>query len=85
MIPTQEHPQEPLKSIDQWDEFVADRYREGKAHAEFRNYDERANPSVAEFYRLNHANQTLAFTLQKEKEFGELKRGKKSMVGRGLS
>ncbi len=71
--------QEPLKHIDQWDDFVAGRYREGKAQEEFRNYDEQANPSVAEFYRLNHANQTLDFVLEKEKEFGLLKRGKKSI------
>ncbi|HTV06548.1 MAG TPA: inositol oxygenase family protein [Acidobacteriaceae bacterium] len=72
-------PQEPLKSIDQWDDFIAGRYREGKEQSEFRNYDENANPSVAEFYRLNHAGQTLAFTLRKEKEFGRLNRGKKSI------
>jgi inositol oxygenase len=71
--------QEPLKHIDQWDDFVAGRYREGKAQEEFRNYDEQANPSVAEFYRLNHANQTLDFVLKKEKEFGSLKRGRKSI------
>lgn len=70
---------QPLTHIDQWDDFVAGRYRQGKDQSEFRNYDESANPSVAEFYRLNHANQTLAFTLQKEKEFGELSRGKKSV------
>src|SRR5208282_1329064 len=72
-------PREPLKHIDQWDDFVATRYREGKDPSEFRNYDEEANPGVVEFYRLNHANQTLAFTLGKEKEFGELKRSKKSI------
>ena len=72
-------PQEPLKHIDQWDDFVATRYREGKDPSEFRNYDEEANPGVVEFYRLNHANQTLAFTLGKENEFGGLKRGKKSI------
>ncbi|MGB0125289.1 MAG: inositol oxygenase family protein [Silvibacterium sp.] len=79
MNTTRQPPPEPLKHIDQWDDFVAERYREGKDPSEFRNYDERANPSVAEFYRLNHTNQTLAFTLQKEQEFGELKRGEKSI------
>ncbi|MFZ0662266.1 MAG: inositol oxygenase family protein [Acidobacteriaceae bacterium] len=72
-------PQEPLKRIDEWDDFVAGRYREGKAQEEFRNYDEQANSSVAEFYRLNHANQTLDFVLKKEREFGSLKRGRKSI------
>lgn len=71
--------QEPLKHIDQWDDFVASRYREGKDASEFRNYNEKANPGVVEFYRLNHAHQTLAFALEKEKEFGPLRRGKKSI------
>lgn len=71
--------QEPLKHIDQWDDFVAGRYREGKKQEEFRNYDENANPSVAKFYRLNHKNQTMEFVLRKKAEFGGLKRGKKSI------
>ena len=71
--------EQPLKHVEQWDDFIADRYREGKDASEFRNYDENVNPGVAEFYRLNHINQTLAFTLGKEKEFGALTRGKKSI------
>ena len=71
--------QQPLQHVDQWDDFVAARYQEGKDASEFRNYDEKANPGVAEFYRLNHANQTLAFVLEKEKEYGALQRGKKSI------
>ena len=71
--------EQPLKNIEEWDDFVAGRYKEGREESEFRNYDEQANPGVAEFYRLNHANQTLAFVLEKEKEFGALKRGKKSI------
>ena len=79
MNTAQSSPKEPLAHIDQWDDFVAGRYRQGKDQSEFRNYDEAANPSVAEFYRLNHANQTLEFTLQKEKEFGGRTRAKKSI------
>ena len=71
--------QEPLKNVDEWDDFIADRYREGKEPSEFRIYDEKANPSVAEFYRLNHANQTFAFVLEKEKQYGPLLKGKKSI------
>ena len=63
--------EQPLEHIDQWDDFIAGRYREGKDASEFRNYDENVHPGVAEFYRLNHTNQTLAFALGKEKEFGE--------------
>ena len=69
----------PLEHIDQWDDFIAGRYRAGKDASEFRNYDENVNPGVAEFYRQNHTSQTLAFVLGKEKEFGELTRGKKSI------
>lgn len=71
--------QHPLKHVDEWDDFVSARYRQGKDASEFRNYDEKANPGVVEFYRLNHTNQTLAFVLEKEKEFGALQRGKKSI------
>lgn len=71
--------QEPLKHIEEWDEFVAGRYREGKDQSEFRNYDREANPSIAEFYRQNHTGQTLAFVLEKEREYGSLGRGKRSI------
>lgn len=70
---------EPLQHLNQWDDFVSARYRQGKDPSEFRNYDEEANPGVVEFYRLNHAQQTVAFVLEKEKEFGALARGKKSI------
>lgn len=70
---------QPLKNLDEWDDFVGTRYKEGKDLSEFRNYDQKANPGVAEFYRLNHANQTLDFVLGKEKEYGSLKRGKRSI------
>ncbi len=79
MSPTPEIAHEPLQHVDQWDDFIASRYREGKAESEFRNYDEKANPGVAEFYRLNHTHQTLAFVLAKEAEYGSLKKGKKSI------
>jgi len=72
-------PEKPMEHLDDWDDFVASRYKEGKAEEEFRNYDAEANPGVAEFYRLNHANQTVDFVLQKEKEFLGLERGKKSI------
>lgn len=79
MNPSANLAQEPLKNIEEWDDYVAGRYRQGKDQSEFRVYDEQANPSVAEFYRLNHTNQTLDFVLQKEKEYGALNRGHKSI------
>lgn len=69
----------PLQHLDDWDDYVASRYKEGKAEEEFRVYDAEANPGVAEFYRQNHAHQTVAFVKEKQKEFLGLNRGKKSI------
>jgi inositol oxygenase len=69
----------PLQSLEEWDDFVASRYRQGKDESEFRNYDSDANPGVAEFYRQNHAHQTLDFVLNKKQEFFSLSKGKKSI------
>jgi inositol oxygenase len=72
-------PNQPLAELDEWDEFIATRYKEGKSEAEFRNYAADANPGVTEFYRLNHANQTLDFVLRKQADYCGLTRGKKSI------
>ena len=69
----------PMKKIDDWDDFVATRYRQGKTEEEFRNYKADANPTVTEFYRQNHAYQTYDFVMEKKAEFGGLTRGKKSI------
>ena len=50
----------PLADLDQWDDFVGGRYKEGRSQAEFRQYDAAALPGVAEFYRLNHERQTVS-------------------------
>lgn len=65
--------------MEEWDEFLEGRYKEGKSQEEFRQYDAQANPGVAEFYRLNHKYQTHAYALGKEKEYFGLTRGKKSI------
>lgn len=70
---------QPLKELDEWDDFVATRYKEGKSEEEFRNYKQDANPTVTEFYRQNHKYQTLDFVLAKKKEYCGLERGKKSI------
>lgn len=72
-------PHEPMTDLDDWDDFVATRYKQGKTEDEFRNYAADANPGVTEFYRQNHSNQTLDFVLKKEAQFGGLSRGKKSI------
>ncbi len=64
----------PMPHLDDWDDFVATRFRQGRSEEEFRNYAEDANPTVTEFYRQNHAHQTLAFVLGKKAEFCSLKR-----------
>ncbi|MCA0363395.1 MAG: inositol oxygenase [Bacteroidetes bacterium] len=62
----------PLKSIEEWEDDVLERYPEPgkKAKEDYRNYvdSERVN-TVREFYRLNHTYQTYNFVEEKEKEF----------------
>jgi inositol oxygenase len=65
--------------VDEWDDFVATRYRQGKSEEEFRNYEADANPTVTEFYRQNHARQTLDFVLSKKAEYCSLNRDKKGI------
>ncbi len=69
----------PLGDLDEWDEFLAGRYKEGKSETEFRQYDAEANPGVAEFYRLNHEFQTHDYVLGKEQQYFGLTRGKKTV------
>ena len=69
----------PLANLEEWDDFLETRYRPGKTQDEFRNYQADANPTVTEFYRQNHAHQTLDFVLSKKKEYCGLTREKKSI------
>ena len=69
----------PLKDMDEWDDFLTGRYQEGKSQEEFRQYDEKATPGVAEFYRLNHQYQTFDYVMAKEKEYFGLNKGMKSI------
>jgi len=69
----------PLPNLDQWEDFLEGRYREGKSQTEFRQYDAEANPGVAEFYSTNHEKQTVDYVLGKEKQYFGLRRGKKSI------
>jgi inositol oxygenase len=71
--------QNPLGDLEQWDDFLAGRYQEGKSESEFRQYDAQANPGVAEFYRLNHQYQTYEYVLAKEAQYFGLTRGKKTI------
>src|SRR5580692_8155988 len=69
----------PLKDMDEWDDFLTGRYQEGKSEDQFRQYDEKATPGVAEFYRLNHKYQTFDYVIGKEREYFGLNKGEKSI------
>src|SRR5579872_426717 len=66
----------PLRSLDDWEDFVEARYPkpDEKAKEDYRNYDSPARDTVREFYRLNHSSQTLEFVLEKKKTFLALDR-----------
>ncbi len=65
----------PLKSLDQWEEDILQRYPDpesivkGKQTGEYRNYENPERDTVKEFYRLNHTYQTYDFVQQKRQEF----------------
>ncbi|HVT92793.1 MAG TPA: inositol oxygenase family protein [Bryobacteraceae bacterium] len=67
---------QPMRHVEEWDDFVQTRYKQGKSEDEFRNYKADANPGVTEFYRQNHQFQTLDFVRAKKAEFTTLKRRK---------
>lgn len=70
----------PLSAdMEEWDEFLKGRYREGKSEEGFRQYDAEANPGVANFYRLNHENQTLDYVMQKEQQYFTMDKGERSL------
>ncbi len=67
----------PLERLEQWDDFVKDRYDPNRAEQGFRQFTPEAPSVVREFYRLNHTNQTRAFVQQKKKQY--LARAQRSM------
>ena len=76
---TTQQPAAPMESLEDWDDFLEGRYKEGKSQEEFRQYDATATSGVAEFYRLNHEHQTVDYVLGKEKEYFGLQKGKKTI------
>jgi inositol oxygenase len=71
--------QGPLQSLDQWDDFVQDRYDPQRKKDEFRQHTVEAAPVVQEFYRLNHEHQTRDFVLQKKREYVPLDKRRMSV------
>ena len=66
----------PLEDLDDWEEVIQARYGDAladknlvKEKDRFRDYEAQARPSVREFYRLNHANQTHDFVRAKKREY----------------
>lgn len=59
----------PLASLEQWDDFVKDRYNPGREKDQFRQHTPDAPDVVREFYRLNHTHQTLDFVRAKKREY----------------
>src|SRR4030095_5461671 len=87
--PIQPQGQQPNSVLEEWEEFVKERYPESsqpaqpfkatdpqKKKSEFRNYEANARPSVREFYRLNHLHQTHEFVRAKKAEYLGLQRMK---------
>jgi len=74
----------PLESLDEWEDDILKRYPNpeaiatSKATNEYRNYEEPARDTVKEFYRLNHTYQTYEFVQQKQEDF--LKFNRKEMT-----
>jgi len=68
--------QGPLDSLEQWEDFVEDRYRPDRKADEFRQYTPETPAVVREFYRLNHTHQTRDFVKQKQREYLSLNKRK---------
>jgi inositol oxygenase len=77
------NPAQPLENLEEWENFLKERYPEGrtdflqtteKKAAKFRDYEANARPTVREFYRLNHRHQTFEFVQKKRSEFLALNR-----------
>ena len=71
----------PLERLDDWEDFVANRYPEGDSTASgrrkrsgetFRDYRAEARAGVKEFYKLNHTHQTLEFVEAKKEQYLKL-------------
>jgi inositol oxygenase len=65
----------PLQNLEQWDDFVGQRYKPDKKQEEFRQYNDSTPPGVREFYRLNHTHQTVDFVRQKKQQYLAKQRG----------
>src|SRR5271155_1894857 len=65
----------PLQNLEQWDDYVGQRYNPEKKQEEFRQYDDSTPPGVRGFYKLNHAHQTFDFVREKKHQYLAKQRG----------
>jgi inositol oxygenase len=64
-------------NLEQWDDFIGERYHPDRKPEDFRKFDESAPAGVREFYRENHARQTRQFVQEKKRQYAG--RGKGEM------
>jgi inositol oxygenase len=64
-----------MQTLEQWDDFVSDRYDPNRKTEDFRKFDDSAPAGVREFYRLNHTHQTREFVQAKKRQYGAKQRG----------
>jgi inositol oxygenase len=78
----QSGPKNPLRRLEDWEDFVEARYPEpgGKPREDYRDYSAPARDTVRDFYRLNHRHQTYDFVFQKKREFLSLDRRRMSVL-----
>ena len=56
-------------SLDEWEDFLQERYPQPEEKSSFRDYGTNVRPGVRDFYRLNHRHQTLDFVRAKESQY----------------
>ena len=68
-IPQERPESNPLADLDEWEDFLRDRYPAQREKSSFREYGKTVRPSVREFYRLNHRFQTFDFVQEKKRQY----------------
>ena len=67
--PMESQESNPLAGLDEWEDFLQERYPEPREQSSFRDYGANVRPTVREFYRLNHRHQTLDFVRAKKHQY----------------